>query len=187
MMIEGTGIGLSICKKLMNMMGGQIGFESEFGVGSTFWIDLLAGMESEASETLGKHVNMLRQAARLKGIRILYVEDHMASIRLMSEVTQIIPDCEFIVATNAPDGVALAKSVRPDLILLDINLPGPQGFDALEQLKNDKRTRKIPVIAVSATATKATIERGKKAGLDDFLSKPLYLEQLFRAIDSVYR
>jgi len=184
-MIEGTGIGLSICKKLTELMGGEIGFESDFGEGSAFWMDLQEAVEADACEFSENETDVLRQAAQLEGLSVLYVEDHLASIRLMSEITQKIPKCEFAVATNAPDGVALAKSIRPDLIFMDINLPGLSGFDALEMLRNDNRTRKIPVIALSATATAATLERGKQAGFAHFLSKPLDLEQLFQAILSV--
>ena len=184
--VEGTGIGLSICKKLTEMMGGEIGFESDLGVGSAFWIDLHGADSSMAIESRGSGANFMRQAVSLKGIRILYVEDHLASIKLMSEIVQKIPKCDFKVATNALDGVALARSAAPDLILMDINLPGLQGFDAFEMLQNDERTRNIPVIALSATADEASIERARLAGFKDFLCKPLYLDQLFRAIGSVY-
>ncbi len=185
-MVEGTGIGLSICKKLVELMGGEIDFASEQDQGSEFWVDLAAVTRTHSDDSADEDPVATIQASELENVRILYVDDHSASIKLMTEIARRIPGCEFISAANAPDGVALAKSNQPDLILMDINLPGPGGFEALEMLKGDERTLHIPVIALSANAMPSVIEQGVQSGFVDFLTKPLLLDSLFQAIYSVH-
>lgn len=185
--IEGTGIGLSICKKLVQSMSGRIGFESEFGIGSTFWFELPAATAPAMAESSTSELNVAALTSMLAGIRILYVEDHMASISLMTELARQIPDCKFAAASNAYDGVSLAKSSRPDLILMDINLPGLGGFEALALLRKDERTRAIPVIALSASTSPELIERGKKAGFAHYLAKPLKLDSLLETLAATHK
>jgi PAS domain S-box-containing protein len=187
-LVEGTGIGLSICKRLVEMMGGRIGFDSEFGTGSTFWIDLPAAEATEGGDSrLDSELGLTAEFAELEGIRILYVEDHLASIRFMSEIARRLAGCELLTATNATAGIALAKSARPDLILMDINLPGMNGIEALEVLLSDERTAGIPVVALSASASANAIQAGLAAGFVRFLPKPLRLGQLFGTIAAIRR
>jgi CheY-like chemotaxis protein/nitrogen-specific signal transduction histidine kinase len=184
-MIEGTGIGLSICKKLVQSMSGRIGFESEFGIGSTFWFELPAAIAIAQSSTGESDVAAL--TSELEGVRILYVEDHLASISLMTELARQIPDCDFTAVSNALDGVSLAKSSRPDLILMDINLPGLGGFEAMALIRKDERTRGIPVIALSASTSPELIESGKKAGFAHYLAKPLKLDELLQTLVATHK
>jgi CheY-like chemotaxis protein len=184
-MIEGTGIGLSICKKLVQSMSGRIGFESEFGIGSTFWFELPAAIAIAQSSTGESDVAAL--TSELEGVRILYVEDHLASISLMTELARQIPDCDFTAVSNALDGVSLAKSSRPDLILMDINLPGLGGFEAMALIRKDERTRGIPVIALSASTSPELIESGKKAGFAHYLAKPLKLDSLLETLVATHK
>lgn len=186
-MIEGTGIGLSICKKLVQSMSGRIGFESEFGIGSTFWFELPAATATAMAESPTNELNVAALTSKLAGVRILYVEDHLASISLMTELARQIPDCEFTAASNAFDGLSLAKSSRPDLILMDINLPGLGGFDALALLRKDERTRDIPVIALSASASTELIESGNQAGFALYLAKPLKLDKLLQTLAATHK
>jgi hypothetical protein len=181
---EGTGIGLSISKKLVEMMGGTVGFSSELNKGSTFWIELpnsepASSFESElAGELTG-------QFALLKDLRIAYIEDDLASISLMAETICRLENCELQTAYNGTDGVSLVKSTRPDLVLMDLNLPGMEGWEALALLKQDERTRNIPVVAFSASASKETQERALQAGFSGFLAKPIRFKELFEALLAV--
>ncbi len=191
--IEGTGIGLSICKKLVEMMGGQIGCDSEFGVGSTFWFDLPDATAAEVPHPFGHHENVPAQMAELDGIRILFMENQLDSIKLLVQVSRNIPGCELFAATNATDGIALAKSSQPDVILLDINLPKVGEFEALAMLRNDERTRNIPVISLSANTWPEMLKGGSEAGMTHCLSDlsrldtPGSLGNLFQALVAACR
>jgi CheY-like chemotaxis protein len=139
------------------------------------------------AESFPRDLSVAALTSKLEGVRILYVEDHLASISLMTELARQIPDCEFMAVSNAFDGLSLAKSSRPDLILMDINLPGLGGFDALALLRKDERTRDIPVIALSASASPELIESGSQAGFAHYLAKPLKLDELLEALAATHK
>lgn len=176
--VEGTGIGLVITKRLVEMMSGDIGVNSEVGKGSEFWIRLdrseVHGAETVSAEDLavtGTSENMDR-------VKVLYIEDNAANLKLVEKLFKRIPDVALYSAHEPNLGLELASSIAPALILLDINLPGIDGYEVLERLKASDETRGIPVVAISANAMPADIRRGLEAGFKDYLPKPIDLMQL---------
>ena len=179
--IEGTGIGLALSKRLIEAMNGRIGAESVAGKGSTFWFELPLGqlVVSELAQPV-TDAHTIEQKGRHT---LLYVEDSPANLRLVSMIIARRPDLTLIGAHTAELGLEIAFTRRPDLILLDINLPGMDGFEALRRLQNDPSTQATPVIAITANATPRDIERGRAAGFSEYLTKPLVVEAFLQVID----
>ncbi len=181
--IEGTGIGLVITRRLVEQMGGGIGFESEPGQGSTFWIELPAAPPGEAG---GIDQASAGQAARASAPQtpqrtVLCVEDNPASLRLIEQVLADRLNVRVLGAHLPQLGLELAARHRPELILLDINLPDMDGYEVLRRLRAAEATRDIPVIAVSANAWEGDIGRGREAGFADYFTKPLDIPRLLAA------
>nr|WP_314606633.1 PAS domain S-box protein [uncultured Janthinobacterium sp.] len=183
---EGTGIGLVVTKRLVELMGGCMGVHSCLGVGSVFWIELGTTAAPPASrlpeteylpEPAGDVDNDTGQAL------LLYVEDNPASLRLVEDIVSFLPHLRMISATDARQGIALALERHPDVILMDINLPGMNGNQAQRILRNDTRTAHIPVIALTANAMKGDIRHGLAAGFFRYLTKPVEIPQLNAAIE----
>lgn len=182
--IEGTGIGLTLTKELVERMGGRIGVNSQTDVGSDFWFELPLATECSTSHAITDNGNVERPPSNSVHYRILYIEDNPANLRLMEA---IFDEQEHLTLKAVPDaeiGLDLAKSAPPDLILMDIDLPGMDGYQALTRLKEEERTRDIPVIAVSANAMKSDLDRARKAGFAAYLTKPIDIMQL---LDEVTR
>lgn len=184
---EGTGIGLVVTKRLVELMGGTMGVHSCVGVGSVFWIELdtmAAPPErmSLATEGLAEPAGEAATDDRGQAL-LLYVEDNPASLRLVEDIVSFLPQLRMISATDARQGIALALERRPDVILMDINLPGMNGNQAQRILRNDPRTAHIPVIALTANAMKDDIRHGLAAGFFRYLTKPVEIPQLNAAID----
>ncbi|MGD8177405.1 PAS domain-containing hybrid sensor histidine kinase/response regulator [Marinimicrobium sp. ARAG 43.8] len=182
--IEGSGVGLVITKQLVEMMGGKLAFESREGEGTEFWMDLplstewnqdLVSPPSEEPEAFNQEPEAL---VLDQPRRILYVEDNPSNIRLMQQVVSRYPKLSLEVAEEAFLGIYKARSELPDVIILDINLPGMDGYEALSVLKRDPVTAKIPVIGLSANAMPYDVERGKNAGFFDYLTKPVEINHL---------
>jgi len=182
---EGTGIGLVVTKRLVELMGGTIGVTSSQGVGSMFWIEL------SSTEPVPSRVdpNAERPAENHRHeegepTTVLYVEDNPANLKLVEEIISFRPDLKLISAPDGHLGLELARAHQPDIILMDINLPGMNGIDAVKLLANDPRTAHIPVIALTANAMPRDVEKGLAAGFFRYLIKPINIDEFTEAINS---
>ncbi len=181
---EGTGIGLVVCKRLINLMNGRIGVESTVGVGSMFWVELEQAIEPQqdiSSLLISTSETKLQNHGLL--YTLLYIEDNPANLTLVKDIIARRSDIRLLSATNAERGIKLARASMPDVILMDINLPGLSGFEALNMLKKDPETSHIPVIALSANAMARDIEKGLKAGFFQYLTKPIKVNAFIETID----
>ena len=185
---EGTGIGLVVTKQLVELMGGVIGVESSVGLGSTFWVELAATGPPELAplglgETHNQWLDKLSDPALTAQRTLLYVEDNPANLLLVEQLIARRSDLKLLTAIDAHLGVQLARTFQPDVILMDINLPGVSGFGALKILQDDLTTMHIPVIALSANAIPRDIEKGMRAGFFRYLTKPIKVEEFMDALD----
>ena len=182
--IQGTGIGLTITKQIIDLTGGYIGFESEEGVGSTFWIDIPIANEGDGNNDT-VHTSDVANIAPIdmssEGV-ILYVEDNPANLRLMEAVIDRFDGMTLKSAINAEIGLGMAREILPDLILMDINLPGMDGIEALSELRKDEKTKAIPVIAITAAAMPHEKELGAKVGFEAYITKPINVPEVLEAI-----
>jgi len=182
---EGTGIGLVVSKQLVELMGGSIGVDSTVGVGSVFWIELNAGAPIEAGgDAKSSSVAALFETGIGGPLHtVLYVEDNPANLMLVTKLLARRPDICLLSAMDGRSGVEMAQSVRPDVILMDINLPGISGVTALMILAGNPSTAHIPVIALSANAMDRDIEKGLEAGFFRYLTKPIKVTELMDTLD----
>ncbi|TAN66087.1 MAG: response regulator [Methylobacter sp.] len=182
--IEGSGIGLALSKRLTEAMNGTIGVESVAGVGSTFWIELPAA-EAKDYAPADSGAGVLTQNSYVAAHTVLYIEDNPANLRLVQKIISTHTRLLLLDARTAEQGLDIARTHHPALILLDINLPGMSGFEALRRLQDDPFTSDIPVIAISANAMERDIKKGVAAGFSDYLTKPLDIPKLLAVLDSV--
>ena len=181
---EGTGIGLIVTKRLVELMGGEIGVESTVGVGSVFWIKLmpsaappiLAGLAQ--SELIAP--SQTQNCISLR--KLLYVEDNQANLKLVEQLIELRPDmCLFSVA-DGHLSIELAREIQPAIILMDINLPGISGIEVLKLLRQDPLTMNIPVIALSANAHPRDIEASLTAGFFRYITKPIQVNEFLNTL-----
>jgi len=182
---EGTGIGLVMTKRLVELMGGVIGVESAVGVGSVFWVELIRAGEPQlavgATEAAALTPARVQNDAALRSL--LYVEDNPANLKLVEQLIARRPNMHLLTAGDAMLGIELARKHQPEVILMDINLPGMSGIGALRILREDPLTRHIPVLAISANAMPHDIYKGLQAGFFRYLTKPIKVIEFMEAVD----
>ncbi len=184
--VEGTGIGLVMTKRLIELMGGQIFVESTPGKGTTFSIELelIANKQASNITEIERNDIISRQPKNTASKHtLLYVEDNPANLMLIEDILAARDDIELLSARDGYAGIELARNTLPDLILMDINLPGINGTEALKILAKDPLTSHIPVIALSANAIPRDIEKGLAAGFFRYLTKPIKIHEFIDTID----
>jgi len=181
---EGTGIGLVVTKQLVELMGGTIGVESTVGVGSEFWIELVRDVMPQLAPEHVMAAELAPQAQGNAALRtLLYVEDNPANLMLVEQIIEGVPHVRMLSARAAHLGIALARAHLPEVILMDINLPGLSGIQALKILRDDPATAHIPVLAISANAMPRDIQKGLEAGFFRYLTKPIKVNEFMNALD----
>jgi CheY-like chemotaxis protein len=181
---EGTGIGLVMSKRLVELMGGRIGVESTVGQGSVFWFELNSTTEPQLEAGAAEPAAIQPLQARGEAVRtLLYVEDNPANLKLIEQLIARRPDIRLLSARDGDEGIQLARANLPDVILMDINLPGIGGLEALKILRDDPGTKHIPVVALSANAMPRDIERGLQAGFFRYLTKPIRVNEFMETLE----
>ena len=184
--IEGTGIGLTITRRLAERMGGTVNFRSVPSEGSEFWVDLPTHLPGPSTLPVAEvHAGSSPQLEHSSRGLVLYVEDNPANISFMRDLLGVFEDIELVVATTAEEGVELARTYRPRVILMDINLPGMSGFDALRVLRGWPETAGIPVIALTAAASERDRQKGEQAGFHRYLTKPVKVPELEAVLEAL--
>jgi signal transduction histidine kinase/DNA-binding response OmpR family regulator len=174
--VEGTGLGLALAKRLVEAMGGSIDVHSEPGQGTTFIVELAAVAAPDAGARTKAGAAARPVTGRELGHRarrILYIEDNLSNLTLVERILEQQPDVEVIPAMQGTLGLELAREHHPDLIVLDLHLPDVPGAEVLRRLKGEAETRDIPVVVLSADASKNQIQRVLEAGASYYLTKPL--------------
>jgi PAS domain S-box-containing protein len=190
---EGTGIGLVVTKQLVEVMGGTIGVESTVGVGSEFWIELHRYVAPDLSQLQAHTENNLAVAADQQNAldamqrTLLYVEDNAANLLLVEQMMQGHQQVRILSARDGQAGLEVAHTQHPDVILMDINLPGMGGLEVLKILREDPTLEHTPVIALSADAMPHDIERGVAAGFFCYLTKPIKIKEFMSALEEALK
>lgn len=182
--VEGTGVGLTICRKLAHLMHGSLDVQSEEGKGSCFSIVLPEGKSLSAHKESDTTVwpEPPHQENRENNFKVLYIEDNPANMELVASIL-FRHNLELLQAPDAKLGIELAKAHKPDLILMDINLPGMDGYEALKVIKTFPALDSIPVIALSADSMESDVKKGLSAGFDDYICKPIKITPFLEKVN----
>jgi len=182
---EGTGIGLVVARQLVELMGGTIGVESAVGVGSVFWFELMAVAEPHipGEESIARVIAETRVPLGARLQTLLYVEDNPANLQLVEQIIARHPGIRLLTAIDGNKGIQVALASKPDVILMDINLPGMDGYDVMKFLRSNATTAHIPILAVSANAMPRDIEKGLKAGFFRYITKPIMVTEFMEALE----
>lgn len=184
--IEGTGVGLSICRTLVKLMNGSIGLTSEKNQGCCFWIELpVSDGTLDMSGKKAERVDRAYSGVQKISHQVLYIEDNPANMRLVKQILTKRPHVQLLMAHEPTLGLELAATHKPDLILLDINMPQMNGYEVLQRLRETPELADILVVALTASAMPQDIEKGKKAGFDGYLTKPVNIAELLNQVDSL--
>jgi PAS domain S-box-containing protein len=183
--VTGTGIGLVVTKQLVELLGGVLGVESTVGKGSVFWFELRSTPAPVLKVAPQEHAEPKLAIKRIDAPQkiLLYIEDNPANMKLVERLIERRTDIKLLKAVDGAQGIALARSSLPDVILMDINLPGISGIEALKALREDVTTAHIPVVAISANAMTRDIEVGRQLGFFSYLTKPIVVEEFMTTLD----
>jgi CheY-like chemotaxis protein len=183
--VAGTGIGLVVTKQLVELMHGVLGVESTVGQGSVFWVELRSTPAPALKDITPEPASFKPAPAPLNAPpkTLLYIEDNPANMTLVERLIDRRPDMVLLKAINGTLGIELARTSLPDVILMDINLPGISGIDALKALRDDPTTAHIPVVAISANAMLRDIEVGRQLGFFRYLTKPIVVDEFMSTLD----
>jgi len=183
---QGTGIGLVMSKRLVELMGGVLGVESSVGSGSVFWCELDAAaapeIEAKPAELALAEGTQPESGGPLR--TLLYVEDNPANLKLVEQLIARRPTLRLLTAVDSNQGIQLARAQQPDVILMDINLPGISGIEAMKILRDDPTTAHIPIVALSANAMPRDVAKGLEAGFFSYLTKPIKVPEFMAALDA---
>jgi CheY-like chemotaxis protein len=183
--IEGTGIGLTISKQFIEMMNGTISFESTAGEGSFFYVDIPISNKTPLAQVETQTKPLQASLSRNDKKKILYIEDIPENIELVRQILSRREEIRLLSVSNAIDGIELAKSETPDLILMDIHLPGMGGLTAFKKLQTKNETKNIPVIALTADGMDGDINKALDMGFKGYLTKPIDVPKFLEVIDEV--
>ncbi len=188
--VEGSGIGLALCKKLIEAMDGELAFDSVVGEGSSFWVELPSAepplassvgtsLTGDAEEDIFDDVGSREEEVADRRGSVLYIEDNPANVAVLRRFMSRVPSIELLTTTHGTRGLRMANEMRPDLILLDLNLPDIPGQDVLDALRRDRQTSSIPVVIISADTSDRTVRQCLEAGAKDYLTKPLDMQAFY--------
>jgi signal transduction histidine kinase/ActR/RegA family two-component response regulator len=180
---EGTGIGLVVTKRLVELMGGVLGADSAVGVGSVFWIELSLTAAPQVAVREAERAVRPQVSDGTPLRTLLYVEDNPANLELVEQLVARRPDLRLLSAADGNLGIEFARTCQPEVILMDLNLPGISGIEAMSILRADPSTAHIPIIALSANAVPRDIEKALEAGFFNYLTKPIKVNQFMDALD----